>query len=64
MEAKIEARRIQKKKTFKVAEQEKVFTFKGTLEGLSSRDRMSFTQMLVAVCQEHGEGLPILEIEK
>ena len=56
--------KLKKKKAFKVAEQEKVFTFKGTLEGLPSTDGMSFTQMLVAVCQEHGEGLPILEIEK
>ena len=56
--------KLKKKKAFKVAEQEKVFTFKGTLEGLPSTDGMSFTQMLVAVCQKHGGGLPILEIEK
>ena len=56
--------KLQEKKVLEVAEQEKIFTFKGTLETLPADDKMSFTQVLVAVCQEHGGALPILEIEK
>ena len=56
--------KLQEKKMLEVADQEKIFTFKGTLETLVSDDTLSFTQMLVAVCQEHGGGFPILEIEK
>ena len=56
--------KLQEKRVLEVAEQEKIFTFKGTLETLAASDGMSFTQVLVAVCQEHGGGLPILEIEK
>ena len=56
--------KLQEKKVLEVADQEKIFTFKGTLETLAASDGMSFTQVLVAVCEEHGGALPILEIEK
>ena len=56
--------KLQEKKVLEVADQEKIFTFKGTLETLAATDGMSFTQVLVAVCQEHGGALPILDIEK
>ena len=56
--------KLKQKKMLEVADQEKIFTFKGTLETLAATDGMSFTQVLVAVCQEHGGALPILEIEK
>ena len=56
--------KLQEKKVLEVADQEKIFTFKGTLETLGARDGMSFTRFLVEVCQEHGGALPILDIEK
>ena len=56
--------RLQGKEAIEVAQQEKMFIFKGTLETLAATDGLSFTQVLVDVCQEHGGALPILDIEK
>ena len=56
--------RLKGKEAIEVAQQEKMFIFKGTLETLAAKDRLSFTQVLAEVCQEHGGALPILDIEK
>ena len=56
--------RLQGKEVIEVAQQEKIFTCKGTLESMAATDGLSFTQVLVEVCQEHGGALPILDIEK
>ena len=56
--------KLQGKEVIEVAQQEKMFIFKGTLETLKATDGLSFTQVLVEVCQEHGGALPILDIEK
>ena len=56
--------KLQGKEVIEVAQHEKMFIFKGTLETLKATDGLSFTQVLVEVCQEHGGALPILDIEK
>ena len=55
--------KLQGKEVIEVAQQEKMFIFKGTLETLKATDGLSFTQVLVEVCQEHGGAFPILDIE-